>query len=655
MKKTRILCALLCVLLVISALPFGVSAKETELAPSGEAPIYYIETYEQLRNHASKAQAGYRYILNDDIVQEDNLNNLEVVIPSGAYFNLDLNGYSIKRSTIGNDSALFRIRSDATMIINDTSASQTGYCSFSEGYSSYYKAVFYNEGGELEINGGYYEILSPYEQGDCCVVRTTSGYTYIYGGTFDSSAAWGGDTISVGHNAYLYEVPQVVIFDGDFYGKYSNIEVTPYDNYLEYGCLYPSVYVLGGNFYITKDSDSSGFAYCNNGWGRVIVAEGSVPSTCLNARDQRFLTGTSKKLFTDTIDDYTRGYYNVTAPPMIISETLDYYYRLIGLCNKEVVKSYGKSVYELHKEDFYEVLSRIDTITVPETEKDTPYIELYNRTTDHQYINWYMCDERDYNGENTQWTSVSEAYNVTSWQPAERPEEATSYIIRCVVTNSDLSTYEDIVRIYYEPLEKEQETTIIDTAYIEGIEAPLEGNTPDTDAYCTTQGCNVTRVQWYDITEGRGVLMAEDDIFVAGRIYRVAVLLEVDENYAFLMADGYNEAIGYINSINAIAYGSHDEKELELGLEFPACEENPNKPTNPVITGVLGDANCDTEVNIKDATAIQKHVAMLESLTEAGLILADVDASDDVNIKDATAIQKYIAGIDTGYAIGKPV
>ncbi len=660
MKKIRILSVLLSFMVIISSLSFGVSAKETEFAPSGEAPVYYLETYEQLKNLAYTAQSDCRYILNDNIYQEDNLNDMEIVIPAGASFNLDLNGYTIQRATLGNDSTLFRIKSDGVMTIKDTSASQTGSCVFSEGYSDYYKAVFYNDGGELEILGGYYEILSPYEQGDCSVVRTTSGYTNIYDGTFDSSSAWGGDTISVGHNAYLYEVPQVVIFGGDFYGKYQSIDVTPFDNYLNYGCLFPSVYVLGGNFYITnggKDGEDASFAYCNNGWGRVVVAEGTVLSKCLNSRDQMFLPGVSKKLFSETIDDYTGGYYEVTAPPMIMSEGLDYYYRLLNLCKKAEVISYVGYGYvdEFYGEEFKDILNSMDTIYVKSDEETSPYIEFKNRTLDHKYINWYMCDESDYQGENTKWTHIGDAYNISHWQPDERPEEGGSYIIRCVVTNSDLSTYEDIVRIYYEPLEKEQETTIIDTAYIEGIEAPLEGNTPDMDAFCTTQGCNVTRVQWYDVTEGRGVLMAEDDTFVAGRIYRVAVLLEVDENYAFLMADGYNEAIGYINSINAIAYGSHDEKELELGLEFPACEENPNKPSDPVITGVLGDANCDTEVNIKDATAIQKHVAMLEALTEAGLILADVDESADVNIKDATAIQKHIAGIDTGFKIGQPV
>lgn len=40
---------------------------------------------------------------------------------------------------------------------------------------------------------------------------------------------------------------------------------------------------------------------------------------------------------------------------------------------------------------------------------------------------------------------------------------------------------------------------------------------------------------------------------------------------------------------------------------------------------------------------------------ETGAVLADVDANGNVNVKDATAIQKHIAGMYTGFAIGQPV
>lgn len=60
---------------------------------------------------------------------------------------------------------------------------------------------------------------------------------------------------------------------------------------------------------------------------------------------------------------------------------------------------------------------------------------------------------------------------------------------------------------------------------------------------------------------------------------------------------------------------------------------------------ILGDVNSDGEVNIKDATAIQKHIAQLEILEEGLLAAADFDGDEVITIKDATAIQKFVAGI----------
>ena len=72
-------------------------------------------------------------------------------------------------------------------------------------------------------------------------------------------------------------------------------------------------------------------------------------------------------------------------------------------------------------------------------------------------------------------------------------------------------------------------------------------------------------------------------------------------------------------------------------------------------TGLLGDADGDSKVNIKDATAIQKHVAGLIVLSADVTVNADADGSGAVNVKDATAIQKFVASIETGFAIGEAI
>ncbi|MBQ8000355.1 MAG: starch-binding protein [Ruminococcus sp.] len=77
---------------------------------------------------------------------------------------------------------------------------------------------------------------------------------------------------------------------------------------------------------------------------------------------------------------------------------------------------------------------------------------------------------------------------------------------------------------------------------------------------------------------------------------------------------------------------------------------NPDNPTDPVIpVNLKGDADCDGEVNIKDATAIQKFIASIEDLSSQGEANAEVDYDDDITIKDATMIQKHIAGIDVNW------
>lgn len=59
----------------------------------------------------------------------------------------------------------------------------------------------------------------------------------------------------------------------------------------------------------------------------------------------------------------------------------------------------------------------------------------------------------------------------------------------------------------------------------------------------------------------------------------------------------------------------------------------------------IGDVNKDKDINIKDATLVQKYIAQLEELSSDQRILADNDFDGEVTIKDATYIQKYVAGL----------
>lgn len=81
---------------------------------------------------------------------------------------------------------------------------------------------------------------------------------------------------------------------------------------------------------------------------------------------------------------------------------------------------------------------------------------------------------------------------------------------------------------------------------------------------------------------------------------------------------------------------------------IPTTPSNPpteptDKPTQPTqATYKLGDVNKDTFINISDVTAIQKHLAKIETID---LTYADTDKDSVVSIKDATYIQKYLVGL----------
>ncbi|MBQ7999734.1 MAG: CotH kinase family protein [Ruminococcus sp.] len=67
---------------------------------------------------------------------------------------------------------------------------------------------------------------------------------------------------------------------------------------------------------------------------------------------------------------------------------------------------------------------------------------------------------------------------------------------------------------------------------------------------------------------------------------------------------------------------------------------------NPVESeGLMGDADLDGIITIKDATLIQKHIAKLETISDKGLPLADVTKDTEISISDATDIQKFVAGL----------
>lgn len=85
-----------------------------------------------------------------------------------------------------------------------------------------------------------------------------------------------------------------------------------------------------------------------------------------------------------------------------------------------------------------------------------------------------------------------------------------------------------------------------------------------------------------------------------------------------------------------------DEAELKISDQPKA----PESSVDGMVIGYIGDTNTDGKINVKDATAVQKHLAKLINLGERAKLLGDADNNQKLNVRDATTIQKYIAGVE---------
>ena len=345
--KMRMLSLLLCFVMVVGLLPTAaipVFAEESAEQPSVDSEGYIlIWSYEQLVSVAKTAKKGERYRLATDIYQTDNTNDLKIWVRNHAYFSLDLNGHVLSRETRSLDSTLFYVYDGSTLNIYDSSPDKTGTCIYNITGGSGICSVIDNSGGNVIINGGNYIIEGENIPDYAAVLLGFSGSFTVYDGYFDSTKAKDGVAVKLLGFSSEEISPSCVVYGGRFYSKKTCIEATCYDNYAKEGVYYPYVFVLGGEFYtrkITGDKYEGNFAYCSNYWGRVIVANGLVPAKSLNARDQRYATGTTQTVKTLTgVPGNGWNYATVTPPPRIVSEQMPLGDRLYSLCWRDYLKA----------------------------------------------------------------------------------------------------------------------------------------------------------------------------------------------------------------------------------------------------------------------------------------------------------------------------
>ncbi len=124
---------------------------------------------------------------------------------------------------------------------------------------------------------------------------------------------------------------------------------------------------------------------------------------------------------------------------------------------------------------------------------------------------------------------------------------------------------------YEFPATEKPAPTIIPSVYVNGIDAPEFGKTPDTEGTCG-EGYEITEIIWVDTTGEYKDHIVGITEFEAEREYTVQITLKVKDGYEFSSDGYYNDVTGEINMEPAIEYGTDSVTEMTIGYEFPAVK-----------------------------------------------------------------------------------
>lgn len=140
----------------------------------------------------------------------------------------------------------------------------------------------------------------------------------------------------------------------------------------------------------------------------------------------------------------------------------------------------------------------------------------------------------------------------------------------------------------------------------------------------------------YDVETGRQAVAASDISGVSASSGRLCygMVLKGDAMYVAVSDSPNNKAtLKYIKRV--------DKDSLAIGMTNYIMISS----TNSIEKAYYGDVNCDGEINIADATAIQKAIVGIVNQSEIESINSDVNFDSDITVIDATTIQMYIVGL----------
>lgn len=225
-------------------------------------------------------------------------------------------------------------------------------------------------------------------------------------------------------------------------------------------------------------------------------------------------------------------------------------------------------------------------------------------------------------------------YTATDTVTVTITEDSGTYPVKIFFKCSDTYGYLPNAKVDGTPVELEKSTAII------------TANASDTACY-----------YWYSYTSDTNVEFGQDIVFAVNAnrnyFYNVSYTVSAGEGdyvysdgyyYYYLAIENLNGGTNTLTNISSLTEEQRNWTESAVNMIYNEVDAIATVAVNYSYAN-YGDANCDGNINIKDATYIQKSLAKVVEASTLSTIVSDVNQDGSVTIKDATAIQKQLANL----------
>ena len=157
---------------------------------------------------------------------------------------------------------------------------------------------------------------------------------------------------------------------------------------------------------------------------------------------------------------------------------------------------------------------------------------------------------------------------------------------------------------------------------------PIVNTAPDNDLGNYSVGGEGYEIVDVDWTDTEGIIMPDQAVFEADKIYECVLQVEPLAGYVF--PENKADFSGKINGIEGVVSSNYSSTRAYVTVQFSFSADI-----------AYGDVNGDESINAKDALEVLKAAVNKITLNEEQKLSADVNEDEAINAKDALEILKY--------------